>query len=150
MLAGYLRHHCRTICQAIGLKEIANEQLASMHPRNPELEAKIEARLQEKTTAEWDVIFQEAGVVAGGVKNLNEVLETGQAEARHLFSTAKSPAADFTITNAGYLLNNEPLAHSESRGVPRLGQQTSEVLTECGFSETEINLMLEKGIVAGH
>ena len=150
MLAGYLRHHCRTICRAIGLEDIANEQLASMHPRNPELEAKIEARLREKTTAEWDVIFQEAGVVAGGVKNLNEVLATGQPEARNLFSTAKSPAADFRITNAGYLLNNEPLAHNESWGVPRLGQQTSEVLTECGFSETEINLMLEQGIVAGH
>ena len=77
------------------------------------------------------------------------MLETGQPEARNLFATATSPAADFRITNAGYLLNNEPLAHNELRGVPTLGQQTSEVLAECGFSEAQIKLMLEQGIVAG-
>jgi len=53
-----------------------------------------------RTTAEWDDIFCREQTVAGGVRDLLEVIATGQPEARGLFSPVSRNVGEFQVTNA--------------------------------------------------
>ena len=53
-----------------------------------------------RTTAEWDDIFCREQTVAGGVRDLLEVIATGQPEARGLFSPVSSNVGGFRVTKA--------------------------------------------------
>jgi crotonobetainyl-CoA:carnitine CoA-transferase CaiB-like acyl-CoA transferase len=145
MLAGYRPHHQRSILAAIGLTEFSELSTAELMARMPTIEARVEEVLQQKSSAEWDDIFGQCGVVAGGVKGLVEVFETGQPEARELLCKAESAFGEHQVTTAGYRINDEVFRPGEQ--VPELGQHTSEVLTALGYSETEIADLAERDII---
>ncbi len=145
MLAGYRAPHQRSILGALGLAEYASLRSAELAEQMPQIEAAVERVLQEKTTAEWDEIFSELGVVAGGVRDLVEAFATGQPEARELFSSVESSSGSHTVTSAGYRINDavfKPGPH-----VPSLGEHTEEVLLDAGYSERELARLVEERIV---
>ena len=82
MLAGYRARHKRTILEALGLTEYSSMSSAQLNNLSEQIESDVERVLKNKTTAEWDEVFSKFGVVAGGVKDLIEVLATGQPAAR--------------------------------------------------------------------
>lgn len=145
MLAGYRPSHQRSILAAIGLAEFAALGTADLMTRMPVIESRVEEVLLEKTTAEWDDIFGETGVVAGGVKGLVEVFQTGQPAARELMSTVDSAYGEHQVTTAGYRINNE--VFRPGKHVPELGQHTSEVLAELGYSQPEIDALAEQDVI---
>jgi crotonobetainyl-CoA:carnitine CoA-transferase CaiB-like acyl-CoA transferase len=141
MLAGYRANHQRSILNAIGLTEFGSLSSAQLISQMPQIEAKVEEVLQQKTAAEWDEIFSQSGVVAGGVKDLVEVFQTGQPAARELTTTVESVYGEHQVTSAGYRINDEvfrPGTH-----VPILGEHTKEVLAALGYSESEITTFAE-------
>jgi crotonobetainyl-CoA:carnitine CoA-transferase CaiB-like acyl-CoA transferase len=71
---------------AMGLAAQVSWSDREFSQRNDKLEQLVEARLMEKPSQAWDEIFQREGVVAGAVRSMKEVLETGQPEARRLLS----------------------------------------------------------------
>lgn len=145
MLAGYRPHHQRSILSAIGLTEFSSLSTAALMARMPTIESRVEEVLQQKSTAEWDDIFGQCGVVAGGVKGLVEVFETGQPEARELLCKAESAFGEHQVTTAGYRINDEVFRPDGQ--VPELGQHTTEVLTALGYSEAEIADLAEQNII---
>ena len=145
MLAGYRPAHQRTIVEAIGLIEFSRLTSAELNARMPEIEALVEETLQQKTTQEWDEAFSTSAVVAGGVKDLIEVFETGQPEARELTSEVESAYGKHRVTNSGYLLNDQPF--KPGTHVARLGEHTRQVLLQQGYSENDISLFLEQRII---
>jgi crotonobetainyl-CoA:carnitine CoA-transferase CaiB-like acyl-CoA transferase len=147
MLAGYLPHHCRSLCVAMGLDEYANLDNREFATRGKEIEQAVEHKMLERTAAKWDEIFSKAGVVGGGVRNLAEVLNTGQPASRELLSTVGSAAGEFQVTNNGYRINDE--VFTPRSGVPTLGQHTREVLEEIGYETTQIDSLLESGVIKG-
>ena len=145
MLAGYRARHKRTILEALGLAEYSSMSSAQLNSLSEQIESDVERVLKSKTTAEWDEVFSKFGVVAGGVKDLIEVLATGQPEARDLLTTVKSSFGNHQVSTIGYKINDstlEPGTH-----VPLLGEQTEEVLLELGYSKEQISDLLDKGIV---
>ncbi len=147
MLAGYLPHHCKSICKAIGLDDLAALDTATFYQRAEEVERRVEERLLEKSSEEWDGIFSRAGVVAGGVRDLVEVFETGQPNARGLVSDVGSAAGPFKVTTAGYRINNQVFAADRDLGVPKLGEQTGAILADLGYEDGDIREFLEAGVV---
>ncbi len=145
MLAGYLPHHCRSICAAIGLTEFSTQSGSELNTHSKELDDAVERTLLTRTTAEWDDVFNEAAVVGGGVRDLLQVIETGQPAARGICSTVTSDVGDFTATTAGYKINEEVFA--PAAGLPSLGAHTWEVLMEIGCSEEEIERLRVDGII---
>ena len=145
MLAGYLPRHCRSICKAIGLDGFADMNSSEFLAQAVEAERQVELRLLEKTSEEWDAIFSKEGVVAGGVRDLVEVIETGQPEARGLFEEVTSAAGAFQVTTAGYRINDQVLGPDSGPGVPKLGEHTSEILDQLGYDQIEIEALLESG-----
>ena len=145
MLAGYRARHKRTILEALGLAEYSSMSSAQLNSLSEKIESDVERVLKSKTTAEWDEVFSKFGVVAGGVKDLIEVLATGQPEARDLLTTVNSSFGNHQVSTIGYKINDstlEPGTH-----VPLLGEQTEEVLLELGYSNEQISDLFDKGIV---
>lgn len=145
MLAGYRARHKRTILEALGLAEYSSMSSAQLNSLSEKIESDVERVLKSKTTAEWDEVFSKFGVVAGGVKDLIEVIATGQPEARDLLTTVNSSFGNHQVSTIGYKINDstlEPGTH-----VPLLGEHTEEVLLELGYSNEKISDLLDKGIV---
>ena len=145
MLAGYLPKHQRSICQALGLQEFAQmsgKQLAAQAAR---LEDAVEARLKTKTTEEWDAVFTDLGIVAGGVRDLVSVHATGQPEARELFTEQQNETGTLRVTNNGYRVNNK--VFRPNGPPPRLGQHTRAILTELGVEDQTISELYAQSII---
>ena len=147
MLAGYLPHHCRGICRVLGLTAFAEFSGREFAERAEEVTAAAEAALAERTRLEWDERFSDAGIVAGGVRDLSEVLDTGQPEARELLTEVDSAVGPLKVTNSGYRINDS--VFRPVSGVPRLGEQSREVLAELGLEADRIESLIERGIVRG-
>ena len=145
MLAGYRARHKRTILEALGLTEYSSMSSAQLNNLSEQIESDVERVLKNKTTAEWDEVFSKFGVVAGGVKDLIEVLATGQPEARDLLTTVNSSFGNHQVSTIGYKINDSTL--KPGTHVPLLGEQTEEVLLELGYSNEQISDLFEKGIV---
>jgi crotonobetainyl-CoA:carnitine CoA-transferase CaiB-like acyl-CoA transferase len=146
MLAGYRANHQRSILQALGLTEYATLSSSELRAQMPEIEAAVEEVLASKTTQEWDEVFSSQAVVAGGVRDLKQVLETGQPQARELLKTVTSVFGEHEVTTAGYRINDRVFAPRSH--VPSLGEDTRDVLVELGYSASEITALMEEQVVA--
>ena len=146
MLAGYLPRHQRRILAALGLDTLATLGARALREQAREIEAEVEVRLLTRTSAEWDAIFAERGVTAGGVRSLEEVLAGGQAEARGLLTDAESQAGPVRVTTAGYRINDEVFAPDAQ--IPELGRDTVEILSEAGLDDRDIAELLGQGVIA--
>ena len=147
MLAGYLPVHCRSICAAMGLKRFADFNGKAFAEHSVEVEAVVEQTMLEKTALEWDDIFAKAGVVGGGVRNLTQVLGTGQPASRELLTSVNSAAGEFEVTTNGYRINEQ--VFKPSSGVPELGEHTQEVLSGLGYKEERIKALINERTVYG-
>ena len=145
MLAGYLPHHCRRLCKALGLDEYAEINGQDLAKRGAEIEHAVEQRIAEQTSDHWDAIFSAAGVVGGGVRDLTQVLASEQLAARELLCSVDSKAGTFQTTTAGYRINDEVF---EPHGdVPTLGGNTRQILQELGYDESAIDALEDASIV---
>lgn len=145
MLAGYRTRHRRAICRALGLDEFAELDGRQFEARADEIDAAAEIAIASRTGAEWDAIFTEAGVVGGGVRDLTDVLATGQPAARQLLAEVDTAAGASQVTTNGYLLNGESLPPAS--GVPLLGEHTRQVLLEHGYAAAEIDRLIASSVV---
>ncbi|MBT5601427.1 MAG: hypothetical protein HOJ61_04265, partial [Gammaproteobacteria bacterium] len=141
MLAGYLPRHQRSILTAIGLGHLADLPHSEFRQRLSEIDVQVESTLLEKTATEWDQIFSDQAIVAGGVEHLDRVVAGAQTESRKLLVLVDSPAGPQQVTTAGYHINDQVFGPGNS--IPMLGEHTEEVLAELGYSEEQIDLYLE-------
>ena len=144
-LAGYLPRHCRAICKAIGLDQYAGLDGGEFAERAEEIKLAVEQKLAERTAEEWDAIFSEAAVVAGGVRNLAEVLATGQPESRNLLTDVESAVGTFRVTTNGYRINDE--TWGPRSGVPLLGEHSREILKGLSLTDEQIASLIAQGVV---
>lgn len=145
MLAGYLPRHWRGILRAVGLDSYAGLPTPELSERMAEVESEIEKKIAERTAEEWDNIFSKAKAVAGGVRSLDEVLATGQPEARELLSSVETAAGNMQVTNSGYRINNQ--TYRPKSGIPRLGEHTREILSDLGYDGSQIEDLVGKAVV---
>ncbi len=145
MLAGYFPAHCKEICRAIGLETFADLPSSEFRARIDEIDTAVEAKLIEKTSAEWDAVFKAAGVVAGGVQDLKAVLDSGHLHERELISEVASPAGTHQVTTAGYRISDA--VFGPEGAVPGLGEHSRAVLVELGFTDVEIDALDESGVI---
>lgn len=107
------------------------------------------ALFAENTAAHWDELLAAAGVPAGLAKTPDEVIAHPQLAHRNSLTTLVdvpgTRQGELTFLNAGFTVDEDPT--SPSTPPPRLGQHSTEVLAELGFSVSDIENLRTTGVI---
>jgi crotonobetainyl-CoA:carnitine CoA-transferase CaiB-like acyl-CoA transferase len=111
-----------------------------------ELAALVGAALRERTSAEWIRELEAAGVPAGPVNQIGDMLADPQVAAREMVIEVDHPRAGRTRALG------MPIKFSETRAdlgrpAPLLGQHSREVLEQLGYAAAEIAALHQAGAV---
>lgn len=134
------------LCHAIERSDLATHgdyltNALRVHNRDA-LAVEIQAGLSSRTMTSWLESFEAAGVPCAPINTIDRVFDDAQVKHRGL-----------QISIDGMPLVANPIRYSKSqmnyqRPPPRLGQDTSDVLTtKLGLSVAEIDELLEQGVV---
>ena len=135
-----------TFCRIIGRDDWAeDEHLADARNRlraMKELVPAIDAALSSKGRDEWGRLFDAAGIIWGPVQQLHEVARDPQAEAIGVFPKLHNDAiGDYRTVNPPMRFKN---ADVRPRGpAPHIGEHSREVLIEAGFTDAEVDALVE-------
>lgn len=137
---------CRAIQQEALIEDPRFKIPGDRKKREVELAALLEETLDQKTTNEWLELLESAGVVAGPIYNMEQVYQDPQTKAREMRVELEDPELG-TLHNIGIPVKLSATPGSIRRRAPALGEHSVEVLREAGFSQDEINALLESGVV---
>jgi len=112
------------------------------------LNAELNAALAARPAEEWEALFNAAGVPAGCVLELADILEHEQVRGRSFVETLDALRPDgrrLRITRPGFVVGE---GFPTPPPPPDLGADTRRWLTEVGYSETEIESLRHRDLVA--
>ena len=139
------------LCRAIGQERLIDDerfrQPWDRKARETELAALLEETFSQQTTAYWLELLDAAGVVAGPIYNMEQVYQDPQVLAREMLVYWDDPELG-TFRNIGVPVKLSATPGRIRRRAPALGEHSTEILRERGFSETEIAELQQQGIVA--
>ena len=109
---------------------------------------RVEELIIKKTSDEWLRLFHEAGVPAMPVHFVEGLLDEEQAQANGLVIEQEHYAGGkMQLVGPNANFSDTPL--EAVRPSPALGEHTTEILAEAGFSAAEIAALLESGAALG-
>ena len=115
----------------------ASSSSASRSKNRDAVNAEIEKRTANKTSAEWIAIFNKAGVPCGPINSIDQVFADEQVKHLGIAQGAKRPDGSEQV----FVGQPVTLSRTPSKIVatpPEQGQHTDEVFKEFGFSDAEI------------
>ncbi len=110
------------------------------------LEAELTCYFKRRPSAEWLQKFEAAGLPAGPVLNIAEMLEDPQTLAREMVVTVDHPRAG-PVQTLGLPVKFSETKGRVARGAPLLGQHSREILREHGYGDRDIDKLIEEGVV---
>jgi crotonobetainyl-CoA:carnitine CoA-transferase CaiB-like acyl-CoA transferase len=134
----------------LGLPEILADsrfQDPSTRKQNQDaLRGSIAARLTERPAIEWEHALAEAGVPAGAVRSVPQLLDEGHVLERELFKRLPLPDTEreASIPAAGFKLNGARIA--PERAPPTLGADNDAVLAELGYDVSQRQALRQDGL----
>lgn len=135
----------------IGLPELADDPRFATNPLRT---ANVESLNEElfkvfptKTCKEWLKLIGDAGIPAGPINNVPQVLEDPCIQARDMIVTLKhSKIGDVKAVNTPIKLSETP--RGAEKAAPCLGEHTSEILKEFfGYNDEKIKGLYDKGVL---
>ncbi|MDP6055472.1 MAG: CoA transferase [Dehalococcoidia bacterium] len=108
------------------------------------LEEELEIATTTKTTDEWLVVLEEAGVPAGPILNMEQIWADPQVQDRGMEAILEHPTAG-AIKNIGTAAKLYATPGRITKPAPLLGQHTREVLLGMGYTADEIDALVESG-----
>ncbi len=142
-------HFWQSLCELIGLPELAQDEaydtVRKRSQRADEIVPKVRAALRSRTALEWEEVFGDR-VPCGAVRAIEDMFDHPQVLAEGLVTEFEHP-------NIGrYRGLAKPLKFSgtsdpEPYAAPALGQHTAEVLTQYGYSQTDLQRLRELGVI---
>jgi len=150
-IGGANQNNWESLCDALGHPEWkADARYATNDDRMKNLASLVEAMnavLGTKTRAEWFEILDAAGVPAGPVNDMGESLSHPQVLARRMVVEVEHPVnGRYKTLGCPIHLSKTPAAVDHP--APLLGEHTRLILREAGYSDADIDGMVEAGTVA--
>jgi CoA:oxalate CoA-transferase len=145
-IAANQQQQFEVLCRLLDRPELARDpRFAGRDDRKrhrAELSREIEAALVTRSAAEWAALLNDSGVPAGEVLDVPAVLEHPQIIERRLLRTFDDvPDVDrpVNVVRSGFrLASGDP---APATPPPTLGADTESVLTELGYSQSEIEAL---------
>jgi crotonobetainyl-CoA:carnitine CoA-transferase CaiB-like acyl-CoA transferase len=140
------------LCRLVGRPELAADprfcDREERKRRRHELRDELELALLGRSSAEWAAFLNEAGVPAGEVLGVPDVLEHPQVVGRDLvtrFPSAPGVAREVAVVRAGFRLGDgDPAPRTPP---PALGADTDRVLGELGWTAVELAELRAEGAI---
>jgi crotonobetainyl-CoA:carnitine CoA-transferase CaiB-like acyl-CoA transferase len=135
-------------CVALDLEPLLDDACfasnAGRSTNREALYAVLEPRLQALTTEEVVRRLDEAGVPCGPIRDVAQAMDDAQTQAQDLILEVEHPRiGPLRLSGAPFHFDGEP---ARARlPPPLLGQQTTEVLAELGYSPEEIDALVASG-----
>ena len=151
MLAANTEEQWQSLCRVLNNDSLATEPRWKTSSARSEHAADLRMILAEefatKTTNEWDIQLNDAGVPAGSVMRLAEILDHAQCQARDITQAVQLPETTSTphLPTLGFKANGYSVAPSTAP--PTLGRDTETILLELGFEKDEITALREQGVI---
>jgi len=141
-----------TLARVIGRPDMAQDprftERESRKQHRAALTQEIEAALALRPAREWEQLLTRAGVPAGSVLGMPEVLQSEQLTQREFVQTFSDvPGADreVRVGRTGFKLSgSDPRAETPP---PVLGAHTEEILADLGYTASQIAEMRETGAI---
>jgi alpha-methylacyl-CoA racemase len=132
-------------CRGVGREDLIEKQFERP---GSDAHAEVEALFRERTRDEWQAFASEHDCCLEPVLGLNEALDSELVRAREMVVRIDQPGTD------GVNLLGVPVKLSRTPGAPAgpgpaLGEHTREVLAGLGYSDDEVDSLLESGAAAG-
>ena len=109
-----------------------------------ELATILGERFKARTTAEWVTLLEGAGVPAGPVASVGEMLELPQTLAREMVLEVEHSLLG-SVRTVGFPVKFSETPGSVRRGAPVLGEHTREVLGELGYTDEQVEDLVRSG-----
>ena len=138
------------LCKAIGREDLHSSHDFNSNEKRAENRGKLNALLNQslakKTSAEWIDALNAAGVPCGPIYGMDRVFADPQVAHLGAAAEVEHPRLGrFRILNQAVKLSRTPAAVKTP--TPELGAHTDEVLSELGYSSSEIQLLRQTGVV---
>ena len=135
--------------KAIGRESLAaqDERFATFANRSRNIDhvyGTLSRIFEERTTAEWMSVLEQADVPFMPMHDLLSVLHDPHLEATGFFTTVEHPS-EGTIRTMRMPIQWFHNTADPPRPSPRLGEHTKEVLGEAGFTPSEVDSLLASG-----
>ena len=111
-----------------------------------ELATILGERFKSRTTAEWISRLEGAGVPAGPVASVGEMLDLPQTVAREMVLEVEHALLG-SVRTVGFPVKFSETPGSVRRGAPVLGEHTREVLAELGYTDEQVEDLARSGEV---
>ncbi|NVM25515.1 MAG: CoA transferase [Desulfobacterales bacterium] len=139
-------------CKALGKPEWITDENLSKNLYRVEYRYEVEKMIEEvtttKTTEEWIEIFEEHQVPVSPINTIEEMFEDPQVKSLDMVVTINhSKAGKIKLLSPPWKLSETP--GGVKLPPPVLGEHTTQVLKEKGFSLEEIESLKRKGVIFG-
>ena len=149
MIAAYQQKRWRALCSVIGRPDLPDDpRFASNEARvanRPAMREALTAALRRRPTADWCDLFTAADVIAAPVANYAEVVGSEQYDASGIEVAIDHPVAG-RFAMPGFALGSPPTPPRHPP--PGIGQHSRHVLARFGFSNDEIERLVDKQVVS--
>lgn len=152
VVGGANQANWRRLCAILDAPALADDPRFATNAdrmRNLEdLRAILADLFRRRPAGEWLARLDAAGVPAGPVNDILEMLGDPQTRARKMVVEVEHGTLG-RVAALGCPIKVEGAETGPRKGPPRLGEDTEAILEECGFSAAEIAALLAEGAVAG-
>jgi crotonobetainyl-CoA:carnitine CoA-transferase CaiB-like acyl-CoA transferase len=128
-------------CRTLGVPELIDDprfNTASLRIQNHrELSRLFQIQFRTRSSQEWICAFQEAGIPVGPIKSVAEILDDPHVKAREMVVEVDHPVIG-KMKTLGVPVKLSETPGAVTRAAPTLGQHSDEVLSELGYTPSEI------------
>ncbi len=151
MVAAYTEKRWPALCAVLGQPELARDPRFDTNDKRvrgrSELQDVLAPLFEERTTAEWIELLDNADVLCGPILDYQHLTNEEHVRLSESITMVEHPAT------GGVRSPRLPARFSETTGDFRIpappipGEHSSTVLSEHGFTDTEISNLINKGVV---
>lgn len=110
------------------------------------LVAELERMFRQRTSAEWLTALDAQGVPAGPILSITDMLKHPQAVARDMVVAMEHPRCG-SIAGLGMPVKFHGSESPSYQAAPLLGQHSRAVLSDAGYTDSEIDALFDAGVV---